>query len=93
MKHQKKEIYYGLTLNYKKNKNRNSVKWSKLITQQPKNLENSNIVVIKLGTIEHPKPFRKLSIAIRKAEKVSQASETGKNSDIPLYSEKKIIFF
>ena len=69
MKHQKREIYYGLTLNYKKNKNRNSVKWSKLITQQPKNLENSSIVVIKLGTIEHPKTFRKLSIAIRKAEK------------------------
>ena len=41
-----------------KNKNKKAVKWSKLITQQPKTLESPNIIDIKSVTIEHPKNFK-----------------------------------
>ena len=65
------------------------MKQSKIITQQPKSLENSNIVDIKLVTIQHPKTSCKLSKAIRQAEKISQVSGDGKYSDSPLYIETK----
>ena len=58
MKHQKK-IYIQLfatilTESHLKRKNTKSVKLSKVITQQPKTFENSNIVDIKSIIIEHP---------------------------------------
>ena len=39
--------------------------------------------------MEHSKTSRKFFKAIRQAEKSSQVSGTDKNSDTPLYSEKK----
>ena len=41
-------------------KNAKLIKWSKMITQQPKNFENPDTVHIKSVTIEHPKTSRKL---------------------------------
>ena len=53
--------------------NTRSVKQSKIITQQPKTIENSNIVIIINSVIiEHPKNSHKLSQTIRQAEKHSQ---------------------
>ena len=43
-----------LTESHLKRKNTKSVKLSKVITQQPKTFENSNIVDIKSIIIEHP---------------------------------------
>ena len=43
--------------------------------------------------MEHRITSRKLSKAIGKTEKISQVSETGKNSDSPLYSETKEVKF
>ena len=54
---------------------------------------NLNIVVIESVPMEHRKTSRKLSKAIGKTEKISQVSETGKNSDSPLYSETKKVKF
>ena len=54
---------------------------------------NLNIVVIESVPMKHPKTSRKLSKAIGKTEKISQVSETGKNSDSPLYSETKKVKF
>ena len=65
------------------------MKRSKIIIQQTKNLENSNIVNLKSVSIEHFKTSCKLSKAIRQAEKVSQVSGVCKNSDSPLYNETK----
>ena len=65
------------------------MKQSKIISQQPKTLENKSIADIKLVTIEHPKTFLKVSKSIRQAEKVSQVCGAGKNCDSLLYSEAK----
>ena len=40
-----------------KNENQKLVKQSKIITQQPKTIENQNIIDINSFTIEHPKNF------------------------------------
>ena len=69
-------------------KNTKQVKRSKIIIQQPKTLENSNIADIESVTIEHPKTSRKLSKTPRQAKKVSLEG-SGKSSNIPLYSETK----
>ena len=66
---------------------------SKIITQQPKTIENLNIVVIESVPMEHRKTSQKLSKAVGKMEKISKISETGKNSDSPLYSETKKLKF
>ena len=58
---------------YLKRKNTKLVKRSKIMTQQLKTIENSNIADIKSFTIEHPKPSRKLSKTIRQTEKVPNA--------------------
>lgn len=54
---------------------------------------NLNIVVIESVPMEHRITSRKLSKTIGKTEKISQVSETGKNSDSPLYSETKEVKF
>ena len=69
-----------------KKKKTKLVNWSKIITQQPKSLENPNIVEIKSVIIEHQKTSRKLSKVTRQAVKVSQVSGSGKNSDYSSYS-------
>ena len=51
-----------------KNKNKKSVKLSKVITQQPKLLKNSNIVGRKLVAIDHPKSSNKLFKTISQAK-------------------------
>ena len=77
-----------------KNKSKKLVKWSKIITQKPKTIENLNIIDVKSVTTEHPKTSYKLSKTARKAKKVSQVGSAGKNYASPLYSEmKKVIFF
>ena len=53
----------------------------KIISQQPKAIENQNIVDIKSVNIEYPKTLNKVSKSIRQAKKVSQISCTGKNFD------------
>ena len=70
-----------------KNKNKKIVKLSKIITQQPKTIENPNIVDIKPVTIEHTKTSCKLSKTVRQAKTFSQAGGACKNSTSPLYSE------
>ena len=40
-----------------KNENQKQLKQSKVITQQPKTIENQNIIDINSFTIEHPKNF------------------------------------
>ena len=72
--------------NIEEKKNTKLVNWSKIITQQPKSLENPNIVEIKSVIIEHQKTSRKLSKVTRQAVKVSQVSGSGKNSDYSSYS-------
>ena len=69
--------YYQIFLKNKKK----SMKRSKIIIQQPKTLENSNIVDLKSVTIKHPKTSHKLFKAIRQAEEVCQVRAAGKNSD------------
>ena len=69
-----------------KKKNTKLVNWSKIITQQPKSLENPNIIEIKSVIIEHQKTSRKLSKVTRQAVKVSQVSGSGKSSDYSSYS-------
>ena len=49
---------------YLKRKNTKLLKKSKIITQQPKNFENTITDDIKSVTIEHPKTSHKLSNAI-----------------------------
>ena len=56
------------------------VKRSKIITQEPKAFNNSNIVDIKSVTIEHSKTSYKLAKTIRLVEKVSQVGSC-KNPD------------
>ena len=59
--HNAKEHYQSFT----RKKNTKSVKQSIIITQQPKRLENPNIVDIESVFIEHPKVSHKLSKTIR----------------------------
>ena len=54
------------------------LKRSKINTQQPKTLENQKTADIKSVFIEHPKTSRKLSKAIREAEKISLEIGSGK---------------
>ena len=63
----------------------------KIIDQQPKTIENPNIIDIKSVTIKHRKSYHKLSKAIRQDEMVSHVG-AGKNSNIHLYCETKIIY-
>ena len=70
-------------------KKKKLIKRSKVITQQLETTENPNIIYQKPVIIEHPKTSHKLCKAIRQAEKVSQVSSAGKNSDDLLYSETK----
>ena len=67
-------------------KNRKSVKQSRIITYQPKNFENPNIIDIKSVITEHPKTSYKLFKTIRQAEKVSF------NSSLYNDTKKKKIF-
>ena len=53
----------------------------KIISQQPKAIENQNIVDIRAVNIEYPKTLNKVSKSIRQAKKVSQISCAGKNFD------------
>ena len=46
-------------------KEKKLVRRLKIITQEPKSIENSNIVDIKSIFLEHPKPSRKLSKTIK----------------------------
>ena len=62
---------------------------SKLISQQPKALENLNIVNTKSTIAEHPKTYHKLFKTIKQAEKLSQVSGAYKNSNSPFYSETR----
>ena len=82
--------YYN---SYLKRKNKKLVKRSKIITQQPKTLENQNLVDIQSIIIEHPKTSRKLSKAVRQTEKNSQASGTGENSDAYYIAKKRVKIF
>ena len=50
---------------------------------------NPNIIHMKSVIPEQSKPSHKLHKAIRQAEKVSQVSDAGKNSNSLLYSETK----
>ena len=71
---------------YLKSKNKKLVKRSKIITQQPKSLEISNIVDIN----QLLQDTEKLLVNYpRQTEKVSQVSDAGKSSDSPLYIETK----
>lgn len=51
--------------------NKKIVKQSKIIAQQPKNIENPNTVDIKSSISQHPKTY-KLTKTIKQAERVSQ---------------------
>ena len=62
----------GTLPTFVKKEDTKSVKESKIMTQQPKTFENSNIFNIWSVIIEHPKTSHKLSKTIRQAEKVSQ---------------------
>ena len=77
--------YYN---SYLKRKSTKLVKRLKIITQQLKATENSNIVDIKSVIIKHPKTSHKLTKTIRQAEKVCQVG-FGKSSNSSLYSETK----
>lgn len=59
------------------------MKRSKIISNQPKSIENWNIVDFKYIAIEHPKTSPKLSKTVRQAKKIS----SGKNSPSILNSE------
>ena len=63
-----KEYYHF----YLKRKNTKLVKWSEIITQQWKAIENPNIINIESVIIEHPKTLHKLSKAIGQASKFWQ---------------------
>ena len=63
------------------------MKRSKVITHQPKSLENPNIIDTKSVFIEYSKTFHKLRKSIKQAENVSQVDCAGKNSNNPLNSK------
>ena len=70
-----------------KNKNKKSLKRSKIVTQRPKTLKNPNKIDIRSVTIEHPKTSHESSKTMRQAEKVSQEHNAGKNANSPLCKE------
>ena len=74
---------------YMKKKAQTLVTRSKRISQQPKTLENLNIVNTKSAIAEHPKTYHKLFKTIKQAEKLSQVSGAYKNSNSPFYSETR----
>ena len=63
-------------------KNTESVKQSKIITQEPKVFENSDIVDIKSFTTEHPKTSHKLLKTINQTESFTKCNSS-------LYSDTK----
>ena len=63
------------------------MKYSKIITQQPKSLKSPNITEIKSVNMEHSKTSHKLSKAKRRDKMVSQVVSAGKNSNRPLCSD------
>ena len=60
------------------------VNWSKIITQQPENIENPNIIGIESGAIEHINTSRKLSKIIKQDKTFLQVVGAGKNLTTPL---------
>ena len=70
---------------YLKRKNAKLVKRSKIITQQPKYIENANIMDLNAVNIEHPLTSRQAENNPRQAEKVSPGS-AGRNSISLLHS-------
>ena len=78
-----------VTIIFEKKKKKKSVKQSKIITLQPKTIENPNIIYIKSGIIKHNPYNCTYSKTTRQAKIVSQVSGAGKNSMSPLYSETK----
>ena len=73
---------------YLKRKNTKSVKWSKIITKNPKNFWKPKRCWHKISYYEHPKTSVKLSKTIRKAGKLSQIG-SGKRFNTPLFCGKK----
>ena len=70
------------------------VKQSKIITPQPKTIENPNVIDKKSVTLEHPKISHNLSKSLRQAKKIPQVSSAGKNSTSLLYKKRtKTEFF
>ena len=61
------------------------VKLSKILAQQPRTIENSKVVGIKLVFIEYPKTSCKLPKTIKQVKKIGFV----KSSNSPLYSEAK----
>ena len=69
-------------------KNTKLIKQPKITFQQPKTIENPNIVDIKSVNIEYPKTLNRVSKSMGQAKKVSQISCAGKKFD-SLYIVKK----
>ena len=65
------------------------VKLSKIITQQPKPIENRIIVDIKSVILKHLKNSHKMPEAIRQAEKIDQEPGAGENSNSPYIVTQK----
>ena len=80
-----KEKNYKFYLN---RKNTKLIKQPKITFQQPKTIENPNIVDIKSVNIEYPKTLNKVSKTMRQAKKVSQISGAVKKFN-SLYIVKK----
>ena len=74
-----------MSILFKEKENKNLVKKSKIIAQQPKTIEYPSIVDINLSIVQHPKTSYKLSKTIKQAEKVSEVG----GADNYLYSETK----
>ena len=69
------------------------VKRSKIITQQPKTIENPSIIDIKSVTVEDPKTSHILSKNIKQTRKVSQVTGLEKILLVlSIYSETKKCF-
>ena len=64
--------------------NAKSVKWSKVVAQQPKILKNPNVVQIKSVTIDYWKTLRELSRTVTQDEKGFQVA-SDKNSNTTIY--------
>ena len=61
------------------------MKRSKIITQQPRLIENSTIIDLKSITMEHPNTSHKLCKLIRQPKKIASS----KNSPNPLYGKSE----
>ena len=82
-----KIIKFEILFEEKKDK----IKESKIISQQPKTIENPKIVDIKSVNIEYPKTLNKVFQSIRQAKKVYQISCPGKNFDsLYIAKQKKV---